>query len=103
MALTVSVLDDNVVGARRRKVLSVTFDDSYPTGGESLTPADAGLVSFTHVSAEPADGYVFEFDHTNEKVIAYWVDTTTDGAPMAQVANTTDLATVVSRVVVEGF
>ena len=44
----------------------------------------------------PNSGYVFEYDATNEKIKAFWVDTTTDGAPMAEVADETDLSGVTS-------
>lgn len=103
MALTVTTADENVAGARKTKVVNVTFDSSYPTGGEGFTPASVGFVSFTFVDIAPSDGYVYEFDYTNNKIIAYWVDTTTDGAPMAQVADTTDLSGAVTKARLEGF
>lgn len=85
------------------KVIEITFDASYPTGGESLTAADCGLSSIIAMQAHVAAGFVFEYDLTNSKLIAFWVDTTTDGAAMAQVANTTNMATVVTRALVWGY
>lgn len=95
MALTVTEVTRNVGPGNRKEVIAtVAFDSSYPTGGESLAPSLLGFQAFDFVSFTNTGGYVFEFDHTNSKVLAYWVDTTTDGAPLAQVANTTDLSGV---------
>jgi hypothetical protein len=39
MALTVSIVEKFVVGARQGIVADITFDSSYPAGGLALTPA----------------------------------------------------------------
>src|SRR5688500_14893048 len=75
---------------------TIAFDTSYPTGGESFTSIGdkfAGGVP-QGIIFESKGGYTFSYDYTNEKVIAYWVDTTVDGAAQAQVANTTDLSSI---------
>lgn len=38
-----------VPGTRRRAVFTVTFDDSYPTNGETLSASDCGLVAIHSV------------------------------------------------------
>lgn len=43
MAVTVTKDKVFVVGDRKRVEATVLFDNSYPTGGESLTAADLGL------------------------------------------------------------
>lgn len=44
MALTISnVLKPTVIGNKRLSIKEVTFDSSYAEGGESFTPAKAGL------------------------------------------------------------
>lgn len=105
MAVTVTVDNTELVGRKRQKRGTITFDSSYPTGGEAVTPADFGLVAITDMQFEGDDGYVLRWDRstTSPKVMAYWVDTTTDGAPMAEVANTTNLSAVVSRFTVTGY
>jgi hypothetical protein len=40
-------------------------------------------------------GIVPAFDKTNKKVMAFWVDTSTDGAALAEVVDTTNIATAV--------
>ena len=102
MAVSVSTVHTNYEGARKVATVDITFDASYPTGGEALTPATLGFVTLTRVDIDPGDGYVFEYDYANEKVIAYWVDTSTDGAPLAEVAGSEDLSGSTARATVVG-
>lgn len=106
MALSVSVNRTDSVGRYTKYVTgTITFDSSYPTGGEPLSVSNIKLsskVEFIQVS--PADGYVFEYDYSNGKVIAY--DTTSDAtapAPGKEVANTTDLSAVVCNFIAFGY
>lgn len=68
---------------------AVEFDTDYASsGGESLTKADLKIpdeATITHVSCQSAAGFVFDYDAADEAIIAYWVDTSVDGAPMAEV------------------
>lgn len=70
---------------------SLAFDSSYPTGGESMT--FPGFFNVAIVLIEPSAGYIFQYDYTNSKVLAYYADydAVADGA-LIQVANTTDLS-----------
>ena len=73
---------------------TLTFDDSYPTGGEAITAANVGLNrAIDRIIIESAAGYVFKYDKANKKVLAYYADydASSDGA-LIQVANTTDLS-----------
>jgi hypothetical protein len=85
--------------------IKITFDSSYPTGGEAVAVSDIdglqGDIDYLWCVGDGA-GYVFEWDNTNSKIIVYWVDTTTDGAPLAQVVNTTDLSAVAPYFVIVG-
>jgi hypothetical protein len=65
----------SVVGIKKLKggnfyqqISEITFDNSYATGGESLTPLMLGLHSIDFMEIEPAGGYIFEYDHDNEKI-----------------------------------
>ena len=74
MALTVSLTGDwmSSVGNRRAVDGTITFDSSYATGGESLTAANIGLGTIDHIQFNQGeDGYVFEWDKTNNTVIVY--------------------------------
>lgn len=52
-------------------VADVAMDSSYPTGGEALTAQQFGLSVLNFVLPSPAAGYLFEFDHTNNKLKAF--------------------------------
>lgn len=88
-----------VPGTRREVRGTITFDSSYPTGGEAVTLAQLGLTRLDWLSVETTDGYVPAWDGSTSapKVKLFWVDTTVDGAPLAEVASTTNVATVVAR------
>lgn len=97
MALTLTGVTPFNKGSKRAVTLTIAFDSSYPTGGESLSLADMGFVSSVDiVQVEPTLGYVFTYDYTNKKLIAYYGDNNnaSDGA-LIEVPNTTDLSAVV--------
>ena len=97
MALTLNKTAEWVAGDRRMKVFDVTFDASYPTGGEPVSLADLGFsgeVSF--LLAEPTGGYSFEYNPAAGTLLAY--RTGAINAPGEQVPNTTNLATINTRV-----
>ena len=80
--------------------VKITFDSSYPTNGEALVASDVGLTEILAVFAEPKGGYCFVW--AANLIEAFWVDTTTDGAPLAEVANTTDLSAIAPYCLVLG-
>jgi len=95
MALTVTLTNITIFGNKRFIQGKIAFDTSYPTGGEAFSLADMGLAGgvLDFCMFEPESGYIFEYDHTNNKVLAYYCDydAVADGA-LIQVANTTDLS-----------
>lgn len=71
---------------------------AYATNGVSVTKTTFELpVSLDELQLAPDAGYVPEWDAANGKIKVFWVDTSTDGAPMAEVDNSTDLAAVTFR------
>jgi hypothetical protein len=110
MAVTMTIKTQHgkasVPGAEYLSYGTIAFDSSYPTGGEAVSAVDLGFPSGTTVHAvifDNAGGYSFAYDHANAKVKAFWVDTTTDGAALAEVADTTSLATVTARFIAVGL
>ena len=95
MVLTLGTAKHHNVGALKYKVFTIAFDASYATGGESLDPTDFGIVELVDIRIQSTSGYVFEYDYTNEKVLAYYADYNAgaDGA-LIQVPGTTNLAAV---------
>lgn len=75
---------------------TITFDSSYPTGGESISASSFKGSSFVRLMLDPSTtGIVPSYNSSTGKVMAFWVDTTVDGAAMAEVTATTDLSTAV--------
>ena len=107
MALTTIDNFTRIMGGAGNKnivVCDIDFTNPYPTGGESLTPALVGMQQFDLVLASPDTGYIFEFDYTNNLILAYYFDNdaVADGAAI-QVANGTDLSGVTNvRVLIVG-
>lgn len=101
MALTVSLTGDwlSSVGSEKAVVGTITFDDSYAAGGESLTAANIGLQKIKFISLNQGeDGYVFFYDYANSKVKAYvTIDPANAGGAnvVLQEAGAIDLSSVV--------
>jgi hypothetical protein len=79
MALTVDANFD-WYGSKWR-IVEVTGDSSYASGGESLTPADCGFNEIRAMFCTSQSGYVFTYDGANEKLMCYHGDysESTDG------------------------
>ena len=86
------------VGALRMRIVDVTWDTSYPTGGEALTPEDVGLEQIVSFVAEPRAGIVAEWQ--SDKLLAYWSGTA--GSALDEVTNGTNLALVTHRCMIFG-
>lgn len=77
MALSVSIVKrSGLLPSGRAVVANVTFDSSYPAGGEPYTAADFGLSSIDFMMCEPALGssttaYVCLADHANKKLMLF--------------------------------
>lgn len=99
MALAISILERGSFGNMNAVIGAVAFDSSYPTGGEALTANQLGLAAVKFIIFEPTAGLVFEYDHTNSKLLAY--RQTDPGAvggadiALAEVGDTANLAAVV--------
>ncbi len=114
MALTLAKItptgSDFVAGNKRVKYVTVTFDSSYATGGESLTPADVGLKVITHVTPDLASvaahttGVLVGYDYTNKKLFAMTNTASgNSGVALSEVASTTNLSTFIVRLRIEGW
>lgn len=78
-------------GGVRLALVTVTPSSSYPSGGEAFTAADAGMKRILGVlNGTSATGETWVW--TGSKLKALWVDTTVDGAALAEVTPTTDLS-----------
>jgi|9_EtaG_2_1085328.scaffolds.fasta_scaffold42688_3 hypothetical protein len=121
MALTVTQKGrTNVIGSRQMVTLDITFDSSYPTGGESLDLEDyVGTIDMVMCETSN-EGHSIFYDRTNKKLKAFGtidmtvVDGDTGGNAnnlgtelnvtpgYGEVANATDMQTVTTTLVVYG-
>ncbi len=97
MALTVAKTDLFEIPQAKVFRCSVTFDDSYPTGGETLDVTDkVRKVLFAYVESPGGSGYVIDIDRTNFASgtmlleVFYGNYDASDG-PLIEVPGTTDL------------
>lgn len=99
MALTVAIQKRIKFGNAFGVIADVTFDDSYPTGGESLTAAELGLNIVDVLIPEAyEDAHIIKYDYANKKLMLYEIDT---GA-FAQEDNSQDMSGVVVKIFAVG-
>jgi len=112
VALAISVVKKagDVQGGVRVAYVDVTFDSSYPTGGEPLAPADVGLSQITFVSDELAKnaagtlGIPVRYDYVNKKLQGYEYNGAAAGlARLQELANAFDASLFTVRLKVEGL
>jgi hypothetical protein len=95
--------DNSVLGDLKARFKTVTFDNSYTTGGVALTPATLGLNVVKYIQAEirtntgVAAGQATHvtYDYTNQKLQLWKLN--------AEVANATDTSLVVVDLFVLGY
>lgn len=100
MAASVAITYGPEVPGSRKEVFGViTFDSSYPTGGEAVTLAQLGVNRLDWLEVSTVNGNVPSWDGSTSspKVKLFWVDTSTDGAPLAEVPSTTDVSSTTVR------
>lgn len=94
MALSTTITRTGIMGDQRSVFGTITFDSSYPTGGEAFDKASIGLVRLDWLSFNQGeDGFVFHWDATNAKIIVY--ESGTASAALDEQDNATDLSAVV--------
>lgn len=88
----------------RLRTSVLTPDSSWLAAGEAVTPGDLGFkVILGVVCLAGSGGYVWDWDAANNKILAYWVDTTVDGAPLAAVVDATNLSAVTPTLLWIGY
>jgi hypothetical protein len=71
VAVTVSNLEYSDAGSLLRRTFDLTFDSSYPLGGESLSVSDLGLSDVKKATIDGKDGFRFSYDYVNDKVLVH--------------------------------
>jgi len=104
MALTISNEDRRISGDRVLIDAKVTFDSSYPTGGESLAASDfQGLVQIDGLIVHSANlaTYRVIWDETNSKLKVFVENSSGDGSEDEE-GNTDNISTLTCLVQVQG-
>lgn len=98
---------NDIWGRRRIHLFEVAFDALYPTGGEVLGLAAAGVRDAANATVFVAQvgpvnaGYAFVYDAANDKLVAFWSDNNAAAdSALIEVADTTDLSAVTVRLLV---
>ena len=100
MALTVLQLGrTNVTGNRLTVALKITPDSSWLAAGESLD-LTTYVSNIETVHIESPGGYVFNYDRTNKKLLAY--EAGADGAALDAVSDATNLSSLSVYLTVTG-
>lgn len=113
--LTVTRLPDlsptpQKIGQMKAEFCAITFDSSYPTGGEPVTPGVFGMTKIVAIQPiGPAmaiagggtSAYSVGYDAVNKKLQAF--GGAASGVALAEVANATDLSASAVTAIVYGL
>ncbi len=96
MALAIANVSKEDVGQRQKIVADITFDGSYPTGGEAIAGSDLGfrIGNIENVEGSAA-GRVVSFDGTNNLLLVH--ESAGAAGALREVPNTTDLSGLTVR------
>ncbi len=95
---TVSIgFGPEVPGSRKEVLGTITFDSSYPTGGEEFTPAEFGLNRLDWLDLNNGQGYVPVWDGSTSapKVLMYRQGAS--AGALVQTTNAADLSAITVR------
>jgi hypothetical protein len=101
---------DHIASPLKMCVVDITFDSSYPTGGEALSVSslDAGISNILAVIPQPSRGnsygYILSFNPEKYKLVV--LETNSDYAgdtSLTEVGNGTDLSAAVFRCCIIGY
>lgn len=103
MAITTSRVHQYSNGARLQRVVDITFDNSYPTGGYALSVAGAFLRNAIHDVRDgiTSGGYVCRYNPTTGKLQLFRIGAALSAA-LSEVPATTNVSAETVRLVVTG-
>jgi hypothetical protein len=102
MAVGIKFISQGPVAALAYRVVDVTADTSYPTGGYTLDLAALDMKKIVSVEPVTQVGYVIEWNPATSKLMFYKNQATANSNPLQEVANATSLSGIVVRVLVIG-
>jgi hypothetical protein len=102
MAAALKFVSQGPVSALSYRVVDVTGDSSYPTGGYTADLAALDMKKIVSVEPVTQVGYVIEWNPATSKIMFYKNQATANSNPLQEVANATSLVGVTVRVLVIG-
>lgn len=90
------------IGQMKAKFCDITFDASYPTGGEPITADMFGMQKILAIVAPASSGYAVTYVRSTGKLIVRATGASS-GAVFAEIANATDLSAIVLFAIVFGL
>lgn len=109
MAVSVTDVKRGVLGDLKYLIADVTFDSSYPLGGEALTAGTLGLTTIYYMDLtavrdpDTTDNLLIAtYDYTNSKIVAGWDNESGSNSAFVEVDDTTDISAYSVRIFVLG-
>lgn len=96
------------LGALKAVIVDLTFDSSYPTGGEVLDPALVGLTTIVAVQcgwalhSTPTTAVGIVWNPATGKLIALYSTANAGNVAMAEATSTNDLSASTVRAIIYG-
>jgi hypothetical protein len=84
------------------RVVSVTGDSSYPTGGYPFSLAECDMKRIISVEPVAQAGHIVEWNRTTGKLLFYKNQATANSNPLVEVTAATNMTTIVVEVLVLG-
>lgn len=92
MAATITYDKNGVMGDLKYRIVRVTGDSSYATGGYSLTLSNLALSDVLFQGSNMASGYFGHYDEATQKVLFY--RNAAGAGAFAETPNATNIATI---------
>lgn len=92
MAIATSIIRRDTLGSLEYRVVDITLDNSYPTGGWAVSAQAVGFGLNGQILGEIGgaikDGYMLQYDQVNNKIKVFQGDNANAGAaPGVELAN----------------
>jgi len=98
---------DHMSTPLKMSTIDITFDSSYPSGGETISVSDIahGWKEIITVLSEPStNGYILSYDSTNSKLKVWQTNADYSGdTPLIEVTDTTNLSLETFRATFIGY
>jgi hypothetical protein len=102
MAAAIRFISQGPITALQYRVVDVTADTSYPTGGYPLDLTALDMKRIISVEPVVQIGHIIEWNRATQKLLLYRNSATPTSNPLTEVAAATNLASISVEVLVLG-